>query len=74
MFNAAISPDGKYLGYADQQGIHLQLVETKAAQNLPLLPGDQDGESFLGNSGVGFLTPHDLQHLPACQEGRAPYG
>ena len=26
MLNAAISPDGKYLGYADQQGIHLQLV------------------------------------------------
>jgi hypothetical protein len=32
VLNAAISPDGKYLGYADQQGIHLQLVETKAAR------------------------------------------
>ena len=46
VFDAAISPDGKYLGYADQQGIHLQLVETKAAQNLPLLPGVQTGTTF----------------------------
>ena len=43
VFSAAISPDGKYLGYADQQGIHLQLVETKAAQVLPLLPDVQAG-------------------------------
>ena len=28
VLNAAISPDGKYLGYVDRQGIHLQLVET----------------------------------------------
>jgi serine/threonine-protein kinase len=28
VLNAEISPDGKYLGYADQQGLHLQLVET----------------------------------------------
>ena len=33
MLNAAISPDGKYLGYADQQGIHLQLVETGSSPN-----------------------------------------
>jgi serine/threonine protein kinase len=46
VFNAAISPDGKYLGYADQQGIHLQLVETKAPQNLPLLAGVQAGTAF----------------------------
>jgi Tol biopolymer transport system component len=46
VLSAAISPDGKYLGYADQQGIHLQLVETKAAQNLPLLPGAQAGTAF----------------------------
>src|SRR5690242_1689125 len=26
VLNAGISPDGKYLGYADEQGIHLQLV------------------------------------------------
>jgi len=46
VLNAAISPDGKYLGYADQQGIHLQLVETKAAQILPLLPGVQAGTAL----------------------------
>jgi serine/threonine protein kinase/Tol biopolymer transport system component len=41
VLNAAISPDGKYLGYADRHGIHLQLVETGAAQSLPLPPGIQ---------------------------------
>jgi serine/threonine protein kinase/Tol biopolymer transport system component len=39
VLNAAISPDGKYLGYADRQGIHLQVVETGEAQSVPLLPG-----------------------------------
>ncbi len=29
------SPDGKYLGYSDQQGIYLQLVATNAAQDAP---------------------------------------
>ena len=28
VLSAAISPDGKYLGYADKHGIHLQLVAT----------------------------------------------
>jgi serine/threonine protein kinase/Tol biopolymer transport system component len=28
VLNAAISPDGKYIGYGDRQGIHLQLVDT----------------------------------------------
>ena len=36
VLSAAISPDGKYLGFADQQGIHLQLVSTNATQSLPL--------------------------------------
>jgi hypothetical protein len=26
--HAAISPDGKYLGYSDQRGIHVQLLAT----------------------------------------------
>jgi serine/threonine protein kinase len=34
VLNAGISPDGKYLGYADQQGIHLQLVATSGVQSL----------------------------------------
>jgi serine/threonine protein kinase len=39
VFSAAISPDGKYLGYADEEGIHLQLVATGAVQNV-FLPVD----------------------------------
>jgi eukaryotic-like serine/threonine-protein kinase len=39
VLNAAISPDGKYLGYGDKQGIHLQLVATGGTQNVPLPPG-----------------------------------
>jgi serine/threonine protein kinase len=41
VFSAGISPDGKYLGYADQQGIHLQLVATGGAQNVALPPDIQ---------------------------------
>jgi serine/threonine protein kinase len=39
VLNAAISPDGKYLGYGDKQGIHLQLVATGGTENVPLPPG-----------------------------------
>ena len=39
VLNAAISPDGKYLGYVDRQGIHLQRVETGEPQRVPLIPG-----------------------------------
>jgi serine/threonine protein kinase len=41
VLEAAISPDGKYLGYADQQGIHLQLVATSGVQSVALPPGFQ---------------------------------
>lgn len=34
VLSAAISPDGKFLGYADQQGIHLQLVTTSEVQSV----------------------------------------
>ena len=43
VFNAAISPDGKYLGYADHQGLHLQLVATGDIQNVPMAPSIQPG-------------------------------
>jgi Tol biopolymer transport system component len=39
VLSAAISPDGKYLGYVDRQGIHLQVVETGETRSVPLLPG-----------------------------------
>jgi serine/threonine protein kinase len=41
VLSAAISPDGKFLGYADEQGIHLQLVATGAVQNVASPPGVQ---------------------------------
>jgi serine/threonine protein kinase/Tol biopolymer transport system component len=41
VLSAGISPDGKYLGYADQQGIHLQLVATGGVQSAALPPGIQ---------------------------------
>jgi eukaryotic-like serine/threonine-protein kinase len=33
---AAISPDGKYLAYADEAGLHIKLVETGEMRTLPL--------------------------------------
>ena len=46
VFGAAISPDGKYLGYSDRQGIHLQLVATGVIQSVPLPPGVEPGTSL----------------------------
>jgi eukaryotic-like serine/threonine-protein kinase len=45
VLNAAISPDGKYLGYGDQQGIHLQLVATSGVQSLTLPADIQPGKA-----------------------------
>ena len=33
--SAAISPDGKYLAYADLTGIHIKLIDTGEIQNIP---------------------------------------
>jgi Tol biopolymer transport system component len=41
VFNAAISPDGKYLGYADPQGIHVQVVATGGLRPVVLPPGTE---------------------------------
>jgi serine/threonine-protein kinase len=46
VLNAAISPDGRYLGYVDEQGIHLQLVAMGAAQSVPFVPGVQPGTNL----------------------------
>ena len=35
---AAISPDGKYLAYSDDTGLHIKLVETGEMRTLPLPP------------------------------------
>ena len=50
VFNA-ISPDGKYLGYDDQQGIHVQLIETGQTQDMPFPPGVQAREAYWGFDG-----------------------
>jgi eukaryotic-like serine/threonine-protein kinase len=46
VYDAAISPDGKYLGYGDPQGVHVQLLETGQTQTMPMPPGVQAGEAF----------------------------
>ncbi len=38
VLNAVISPDGQYLGYADREGLHLQLIETGETRSLPAPP------------------------------------
>jgi serine/threonine protein kinase/Tol biopolymer transport system component len=43
VLNAAISPNGRYLGYADQQGLHLQLIATGGVQNVALPPRIRPG-------------------------------
>jgi len=44
--HAAISPDGKYLGYSDQRGIHVQLLATGDTQNIPMPPGVLAGQGY----------------------------
>jgi serine/threonine protein kinase len=39
ILSAAISPDGKHFGFADQQGLHVQLVATRTVQNVLSPPG-----------------------------------
>ena len=39
VFSAGISPDGKYLGYADEQGIHLLTIATGSVQSVAQPPG-----------------------------------
>lgn len=46
VLSAAISPDGKYLGYSDQQGIHLQLLQSGEVQNVPWPAGTAPGKAF----------------------------
>ena len=44
--SAAISPNGKYLGASDRQGIHLQFIETTETQDVPFPNGIQAGRAF----------------------------
>jgi DNA-binding winged helix-turn-helix (wHTH) protein/Tol biopolymer transport system component len=54
VISAAISPDGKYLGYSDQQGIHLQLLHSGEVQNVPWPAGTGAGHAFWN---FGFWYP-----------------
>ncbi len=36
MTHSAISPDGKYLAYSDDTGLHIKLLETGETKTLPL--------------------------------------
>jgi serine/threonine protein kinase/Tol biopolymer transport system component len=45
VFSAAISPDGKYLGYADPQGLHLQFVATGGARTVAWPPGTEQAKA-----------------------------
>jgi serine/threonine protein kinase len=47
VLSAGISPDGKYLGYVDQQGIHLQVVETGVVQSVAQPPEFAPGRASL---------------------------
>jgi serine/threonine protein kinase/Tol biopolymer transport system component len=60
VLNAAISPDGKYLAYGDQQGIHLQLVDTGETQGLPMLPGILPGKAYWS---VGTWYPDSARFI-----------
>ena len=48
--SGTISPDGKYLAYSDQQGIHIKLIQTGERQNLatPEIPGHSGMEWQVG--------------------------
>ena len=58
VFAAALSPDGKYLAYSDQTGLHLQLLQTgevhpvPQTENLPVvtLAWLPDGARLLGST------------------------
>jgi len=46
VYDAVISPDGKYLGYADQEGSHVQLLETGQTQSMPMPAGVETQQAF----------------------------
>jgi eukaryotic-like serine/threonine-protein kinase len=66
VLSGAISPDGKYLAYADMQGIHIKEIETGETRNVPQaeeLKGLQvnwgivptwvrDGSRFIANANI----------------------
>jgi serine/threonine protein kinase/Tol biopolymer transport system component len=60
---AAISPDGKYLGYSDTQGVYLQLIATGEKQAVPPPPGFQPGRDTWNFGGWYPDSTHFLATL-----------
>ena len=66
MLSGAISPDGKYLAYADMQGIHIKQIETGETRTVPqpeelkglqvnwgiVQPWVRDGSRFIANANI----------------------
>jgi serine/threonine protein kinase/Tol biopolymer transport system component len=66
VLSGAISPDGRYLAYADMQGIHIKQIETGATRNVPqaeeltglqvnwgiVQPWVRDGSRFIANANI----------------------
>lgn len=46
VISAVVSPDGKYLAYGDQSGVHIELIETGETQTIPLPANLQLGGAF----------------------------
>jgi serine/threonine protein kinase/Tol biopolymer transport system component len=70
--SSAMSPDARYLGYSDEQGIHLQVVETGAAQSVTL-PSAGDGAA---NTVWTFLSwyPDSKRFLVSGAAAGGPIG
>ena len=71
VLHAAISPDGKYLGYTDREGIHLQIVETGEVRNLPLLAGIPAASAYWT---FGSWFPDSLRFVASVEVHGKPVG
>jgi eukaryotic-like serine/threonine-protein kinase len=61
--DAAISPDGKYLGYSDSRGIYVQLLGTGETQPMAPPPGVQPGRDSWAFTGWYPDSTHFLAAL-----------
>lgn len=71
--SAAISSDGKYLGYSDQQGLHVQVVDGGQTQTVPW-SSSAGGNRPLGTSNPGIRTRRGLPHGSRFRASRSASG
>lgn len=69
VLGAAISPDGKYLAYVDQQGIHLQVVKTGVSQSVAQPREFEPGKASLA---LGNWFPDSTRFMVAVSGIRKP--